>query len=59
MKSENGPPFNGHEFQNFADYLGFKHRKITPIWPKENGEAERLVQTLEKNIRIAHIEGTN
>ena len=59
MKSENGPPFNGHEFQNFADYLGFKHRKITPIWPKENGEAEHLVQTLEKNIRIAHIEGTN
>ena len=59
LKSGNGPPFNGHEFKNFADYVGFKHRKITPLWPKANGEAERLVQTFEKNIRIAHIEGKN
>ena len=59
LKSDNRPPFNGHEFKNFADYLGFKHRKITPLWAKANGEAERLVQTLEKNIRIAHIEGKN
>ena len=59
LKSDNAPPFNGHEFKNFADYLGFKHRKITPLWPKENGGAQRLVETLEKNIRIAHIEGKN
>ena len=59
LKSDNGPPFNGHEFKTFADYVGIKHRKTTPLWPKANGEAERLVQTLEKNIRIAHIEGKN
>ena len=59
LKSDNGPPFNGHEFKNFADCLGFKHRKITPCWPRANGEAERLVQTLEKSIRIAHLEGKN
>ena len=35
---------NGHEFKTFADYVGFKRR---------------LVQTLEKNIRTAHIEGKN
>ena len=57
LKSDNGPPFNGREFKNFADYLEYKHRKITPLWLKANGEAERLVQTLEKNIRIANIEG--
>ena len=28
LKSDNGPPFNGLEFKNFADYLGFKHRRI-------------------------------
>ena len=50
LKSDNGPPFDGHEFKNFADYLGFKHRRITPLWPKANGEGERLVQTLEENI---------
>ena len=59
LKSDNGPPFNGHEFKTFADYVGIKHRKTTPLWPKANGEAERLVQTLEKNIRIAHTEGKN
>jgi len=59
LKSGNGPPFNGHEFENFANHLGFKHRRITPFWPKANGEAEHLVKTLEKNIRIAHIEKKN
>ena len=59
LKSDNGPPFNGLEFKNFADYLGFKHRRITPYWSRANGQAERLVQTLEKSIRIAHLEGRN
>ena len=26
----------------------FKHRRITPYWPKANGYAERLVKTIEK-----------
>ena len=47
LKSDNGPPFNSHEFKSFADYLGFKHRRITLYWPRANGETERLVQTLE------------
>ena len=59
LKSDSGPPFHGLEFKNFADYLGFKHRRITPYWPRANGEAEHLVQTLEKSIRIAHLEGRN
>jgi len=59
LKSDNGPLFNGHEFKHFSEYLGFKHRRITPYWPRANGEAERLVQTLKKSIRIAHLEGKN
>ena len=31
LKSDNGPPFNGHECKTFADYVGFRHRKITPL----------------------------
>ena len=57
LKSDNGPPFNGHEFKHFSKYMGFKHRRITPYWHRANGEAERLLQTLEKSIRIAHPEG--
>ena len=31
VKSDNGPPFNGHEFAQFADYLDFKHNRVTPM----------------------------
>lgn len=30
-----------------------------PYWPKTNDEAERLVKTLEENIRVALIEREN
>ncbi|CAB3999893.1 Transposon Ty3-G Gag-Pol poly [Paramuricea clavata] len=56
LKSDNGPPFNGEEFENFANHLGFKHRKITPYWPRANGEAERFMKTIEKAIRAATVE---
>jgi transposase InsO family protein len=59
LKSDNGPPFNGEEFKNFANHLGFKHRKITPYWPRANGEAERFMKTIEKAIRAATVEGRN
>ena len=51
VKSDNGPPFNGHEFAQFADYLGFKHRRVTPLRPEANGEVERLMKTFGKVIR--------
>jgi transposase InsO family protein len=38
LKSDNGPPFNGSDFQKFSQYMGFKHRKITPVWPAANAE---------------------
>ena len=59
LKSDNGPPFNGHEFKHSSEYLGFKNRRITTYWPRANEEAERLVQTLQNSIRIAHLEGKN
>ena len=48
---DNGPPFNGHEFAQFADYLGFKHRRVTPLWPEANGEVERFMKTFGKELR--------
>ena len=53
VKSDNGPPFSGHEFTTFAGTLGFKHRKITPLWPKANAEAERFMRTLGKVMKAA------
>ena len=56
VRTDNGPPFNSHEFAQFADYLGFKHRKVTPRWPQANGEVERFMQSLKKVYRCAQIE---
>ena len=59
VKSDNGPPFNSNEFANFASFLGFEHRKVTPYWPQANGEVERFMRTLGKAIRTAHLEKKN
>lgn len=59
VKSDNGPPFNGDEFAKFARVLGFRHRKVTPLWPRANGEVERFVKTLKKCIKAAKTEGRN
>ena len=56
IRTDNGPCFKSSEFSYFAKDLGFKHRKITPCWPRANGEAERMVRTLKKVLRISHTE---
>ena len=58
-KSENGPPFQSHSFAQFAQYMGFHHRKITPEWPKANSESERFMRTIQKTLRAAHLENKN
>ncbi|CAB4031109.1 Uncharacterized protein K02A2.6 [Paramuricea clavata] len=57
--SDNGPPFNGHEFHNYLARNGIKHRKITPYWPQANAHVERFMRTIEKSVRIAHSQGKN
>jgi transposase InsO family protein len=59
IKTDNGPPFNSQEFKEFSEDLGFSHRKITPLWPKANAEAERFMRTLNKAIITAHTEQLN
>ncbi len=53
LKSDNGPPFNSEAFATFATNLGFTHRKITPYWPRANGEVERFMRTVKKIVKIA------
>ena len=54
LKSDNGSPFNSHEFKLFAKRLGFRHRKITPLRPKANAECEHFMKALNKSTRISH-----
>ena len=57
VKSDNGPPFTSNEFKQFAQYLGFKHRLITPYWPQANGLAEVFMKIINKVVQTAKIEG--
>ena len=59
LKTDNGPPFNGELFARWSRTIGFQHRKITPLWPRANGESERLMKTIEKAIRISMLEKGN
>ena len=56
LKSDNGPPFQSEKFRNFCDYMGIKHRKITPLWPKANAEAERFMQNIGKVVTTSVVE---
>ena len=56
VKTDNGPPFNGSRFQEFSDFYGFKHRKITPEHPQANGLAEKFMLEIGAVIRNARTE---
>ena len=56
IKTDNGPPFNGSEWTDFMEQCGIHHRKITPLWPKANAQAESFNKPLLKAIRAAYVE---
>ena len=55
IKSDNGPPFNGREFEEFAKEQNFRHRKITPHHPQANGEVENFMKTIKKTIERCNV----
>nr|XP_039266337.1 uncharacterized protein K02A2.6-like [Styela clava] len=57
LKTDNGTPFQSHEFKRFMDYCGIHHQKITPLWPRGNAQAENFMKPLNKAIKTATVEG--
>ena len=55
LKSDNGPPFKGYNLKKIAKYLGFHHRRITPLYPQSNGLVEKFNTGLEKVLHTAKI----
>ena len=51
--SNNGSPFNGHDFLNFSRYVGFKKPKN----PQANAEAEQFTWVLKKLYRTCQLTG--
>ena len=55
--TDNGPPFNSREFEQFADDEGFVHHSITPLHPRANGEAEAFMRLVNKTEQISALQG--
>ena len=57
VRSDNGPPFTSEEIKGYMHENGIEHRRVTPLWPQANSEAESFMKPLTKAIRSAHVEG--
>ena len=57
VTSDNGPPFNGDDYDRYLKHLGIKKDPSTPKWPQGNSEVERFNQTIGKALKTAKIEG--
>lgn len=58
LRSDNGPPFNNYNFKSYAAANGFKHIRITPLWPRANGLCERFMRNLGKVMKNSAVDGT-
>ena len=45
--TDNGPPLNSQDFNRFLSKLGITHTTSSPHYPRSNGSAERMVQTVK------------
>ncbi len=56
IRSDNGPPYNSHEFAEFLRQRNILHIKTVPASPNCNGQCENLNKVFNKVIRIAKLE---
>ena len=52
-RTDNGPPFDSHAFQQFSNELGVTHIRTYPYHPQAN-PAETFMKPLGKAMKIAH-----
>lgn len=57
--SDNGPPFNSHEFIRFCQNNDIKCMKSPPYHPQSNGWAECGVRTVKQSLKKMLIESGN
>ena len=59
INSDNGSPFNSNRFTLYSKYMGFKHHRITPLWPQANGMVENFMRSINKSVRTSCAENLN
>ena len=57
VQSDNGPPFQSKEMSEFARNMGYRHKHITPEWPKANGMVERFNRSMKEAVQAGYLEG--
>ncbi|CAB4025955.1 hypothetical protein BOX15_Mlig023251g7 [Paramuricea clavata] len=57
--TDNAQTFCSTHFANLMAEYGIKHRKFTPLYPRANGEVERLKRNINKVVKTAIAEGRN
>ena len=58
-QSDNGPPFQSTEMEQFAQSSGYHHHHITPEWPRANGTVERFNRSMKEALQAATLEGSS
>jgi hypothetical protein len=53
IRSDNGPPFNGGDWDSYCADRGMSVEKSTPGFPQQNGLVERYMQIVNKALSIA------
>ena len=51
ISSDGGPEYEAHEFKNFLDQWGIKHRESSAYLPTSNGRAEVGVKTTKRLLQ--------
>ena len=58
-QSDNGPPFQSAEMEQFAQSSGYQHHHITPEWPRANGTVKRFNRSMKEALQAATREGSS
>ena len=57
-QSDNGPPFQSAEIEQFAQSSGYHHHHISPEWSRANGTVERFNRSIKEALQAATLEGS-
>ena len=57
LRTDNGPPFNSHDFHTFLNRWGVTHAPSSPHYPQSNGHAEANVKKVKLLLRKSAPEG--
>ena len=59
LKSDNGPPFNAKEFENYVKTPGIDWKPSTPLWPQGNANTESIMRPIGKVMRTSILKNKN